>query len=138
MSTILDRLNQTGAAMNTAEFNNQLGFKLKRAAIEAMMAGIGSKEWNSYMSLFANNTEQLNRLTVRGENEDLWLLESRAYMVANSICGADSTTQTSLRVDLLIDESLNANSDYSIVDPPEQGEVVPPGAIVRPFRIPSV
>jgi hypothetical protein len=138
MSTILDRLNQTGTAMNTAEFRDQLGFRLKRAAIEAMMAGIGSKEWNSYMSLFANNTEQLNRLTVRGENEDLWLLESRAYMVANSICGADSTTQTSLRVDLLIDESLNANSDNSIVDPPEQGEVVPPGAIVRPFRIPSV
>lgn len=135
MSTIKDRLKQTGAAMNKAAFNVQLGFKLKQAAIEAMMAGIGSDAWKSYMSLFANNAEQLNRLTVRGENEELWLLESRAYMVANSICGADSTTQTSLRVDALIDDNINVESDDSIVDPVD-GEPVAAGVIVRPFRIP--
>ena len=137
MSTITDRLKQTGAAMKTAEFNDQLGFRLKRAAIEAMMAGIGSKAWTSYMSLFADNTEQLNRLTVRGENEELWLLESRAYMVANSICGADSTTQTSLRVDALINDEIQAESDGMIVDPVD-GEAPGEGVIVRPFRIPKV
>jgi hypothetical protein len=124
--------------MKTAEFRVQLGFKLKQAAIEAMMAGIGSKEWKSYMSLFADNADQLNRLTVRAQNEDLWMLESRAYMVANSICGADSTTQTSLRVDALIDEELGVASDNQIIDPPENGEAIPEGAIVRPFRIPKV
>lgn len=138
MSSIKDRLDQTGAAMKTAEFRVQLGFKLKQAAIEAMMAGIGSPEWKSYMSLFADNTEQLNRLTVRAQNEELWMLESRAYMVANSICGADSTTQTSLRVDALIDDQLAVASDNQIIDPPENGAVIPEGAIVRPFRIPKV
>ena len=138
MSSITDRLIQTGKAMKTDEFRDQLGFELKQAAIEAMMAGIGSKPWTSYMSLFADNTEQLNRLTVRGDNEELWVLESRAYMVANAICGADSTTQTSLRVDALIDDQLAAASDNLIVDPPQNGEVVPQGAIVRPFRIPKV
>ena len=137
MSTILDRLNQTAAAMNDAQFSDQLGFKLKQAAIEAMMAGIGSEKWKSYMSLFADNTEQLNRLTVRAQNEDLWLTESRAYMVANSVCGADSTTQTVLRVDALIDDNLTANSDNKIVDPVD-GQAAPAGAIVRPFRIPTV
>jgi len=123
--------------MKTAAFNVQLGFKLKQAAIEAMMAGIGSDAWDSYMSLFADNTEQLTRLTVRAVNEDLWLLESRAYMVANSICGADSTTQTGLRVDKLIDADLNVDSDNKIVDPVE-GQAVAEGVIVRPFRIPKV
>ena len=137
MSTIKERLDQTGAAMKTAAFNVQLGFKLKQAAIEAMMAGIGSDAWDSYMSLFADNTEQLTRLTVRAVNEDLWLLESRAYMVANSICGADSTTQTGLRVDKLIDADLNVDSDNKIVDPVE-GQAVAEGVIVRPFRIPKV
>jgi hypothetical protein len=123
--------------MRDAQFTAQLGFKLKQAAIEAMMAGIGSDQWKSYMSLFADNTEQLNRLTVRAENEDLWLTESRAYMVANSICGADSTTQTVLRVDALIDDSLTANNNNEIVDPVD-GQAAPAGAIVRPFRIPLV
>ena len=77
------------------------------------------------------------RLTVRAENEDSWLTESRAYMVANSICGADSTTQTVLRVDALVDDTLNANADNTIVDPVD-GQPAPAGAIVRPFRIPQV
>jgi len=137
MSTIKDRLDQTGAAMKTAAFTAQLGFKLKQAAIEAMMNGIKSKEWKSYMSLFADNAEQLTRLTVRAQNEDEWLLESRAYMVANSVCGADSTTQTGLRVDALIDADLNVESDNTIVDPVE-GQAVAEGVIQRPFRIPKV
>lgn len=137
MSTILDRLNQTGAAMKTDEFQVSLGSKLKEAAIEAIMAGIGSTEWKSYMSLFADNADQLTRLTVRAKDEDLLVLESRAYMVANSVCGADSTTQTSLRVAALIDDNLNANSDDSIVDPVD-GQAVANGVIVRPFRIPQV
>jgi hypothetical protein len=138
MSTILGRLKQTGAAMDTDEFRVPLGLKLKKAAIEAIMAGIGSKEWRSYMSLFADNADQLTRLTVRAENEDSLVLESRAYMVANSVCGADSTTQTSLNVNALIDAELVVVSDNQIIDPPENGEAIPDGVTVRPFRIPKV
>lgn len=137
MSTILDRLNQTDAAMNSDKFRDSLGTKLKQAAIEAIMNGINSKEWKSYMSLFADNADQLNRLTVRAEKEDLLVVESRAYMVANSVCGADSTTQTSLRVAALIDDNLDAKADNSIVDPVD-GQAVANGVIVRPFPIPEV
>src|ERR1044072_3468601 len=127
MSTILQRLNQTAVAMKKQEHKAKLGFQLKQASIKAMMAGIGSPEWKSYMSLFADNADQLTRLTVPVAKEDPWLAEARAYIVANSICGADSTTQTSLRVDALIDDNLNPNMDQSIVDPGHpvlNGEIV--------------
>ena len=137
MSTIVNRLEQTGAAMKIAEIRDQLGFELKQAAIDAMMGGIGSPEWKSYMSLFADNADQLTRLTVRADDDQLWLLESRAYMVANAICGADSTTQTRLRVDELIDTDLGIDPDDRIIDPVE-GQQVAEGVIVRPFRIPQV
>lgn len=132
MSSILERLKRTDAAMKNAAVNVQLGFKLKQQAINAMMGGIGSPEWKSYMSLFADNVEQLNRLTVPQDNEDSWLAEARAYIVANAICGADSTTQTSVRVDSDLDDSLSSNSDNSILDN-SNGQ---PGEIVRPFVIP--
>lgn len=134
MSTILQRLTQTGVAMKKQELKEKLGFQLKQASIKAIMAGIGSPEWKSYMSLFADNADQLTRLTVPAANEDSWLPEARAYIVANSVCGADSTTQTFLRVDELIDDNLNPNIDQSIVDP---GLPVLNGEIVRPFSIPE-
>ena len=133
MTTILKRLQKTDAAMQNAAIRDQLGFDLKRAAIKAMMNGIKSDEWISYMSLFAENAEQLNRLTVPQAGEDSWLTESRAYIIANAICGADSTTRTSLRVDDDIDDNINALADETIVDPDQpHGN----GAIVRPFKIP--
>jgi len=135
MSTILQRLKQTGVAMKKPEHKNKLGSQLKQASIKAMMAGIGSDAWEEYMSLFADNADQLTRLTVPKVNEDPLLAEARAYIVANSICGADSTTQTFLRVDALIDEDLKPTSDKSIVDPVD-GKPEANGAVVRPFPIP--
>lgn len=137
MSKILERLKMTDTAMQKEAIRVQLGFDLKRAAIKAMMEGIGSPEWTSYMSLFAENAEQLNRLTVRQPDDDQWKVESRAYIVANAICGADSTTRTSLRVANNIDHNINSLPDGSIVDPVE-GELAPEGKIVRPFKLPEV
>src|SRR5690349_12633683 len=130
MSTILEKLKQTDAAMKNPANTVQLGLRLKQAAIKAMMAGIGSNQWKSYMSLFADNDEQLTRLTVPVENEDPWLPQSRAYIVANAICGADSTTRTSLRVDELIDENLVVNVDDTIRDP-KAGEAVADAAVAN-------
>lgn len=136
MSTILKRLQITDAAMQNAAIRDQLGFELKQAAIKAMMKGIESPEWISYMSLFAENAEQLNRLTVLQPDEDSWLTESRAYMIANAICGADSTTRTSLRVDDDIDDNISNAADNTIVDPDHPNP--PDGAVKRPFKIPQL
>ncbi|HEX5873603.1 MAG TPA: hypothetical protein VFY60_03085 [Pyrinomonadaceae bacterium] len=137
MSTILERLEMTGTAMQNAAIRDKLGNDLKKAAIKAMMNGIDSPEWVSYMSLFAENAEQLNRLTVPQPDEETWQTESRAYIVANSICGADSTTRTRLRVANDIDVGIISTADGSIVDPVD-GQDPPDGAIVRPFSIPQV
>ena len=134
MSTILERLNQTGTAMNNAAFKVQLGMKLKQAAIEALTGGIGSEKWNEYMTLFASNQQQLTRLTVRAEGEDWSVTESRAYIVANAVCGADSTTQTSLRVQGVIDADLEAGGDGTII---ESDQPAGNGALKRPFKIPG-
>lgn len=138
MSTILKRLQKTDVAMENPANRIQLGGKLKRQAIKAMMGGIGSDDWRAYMSLFADNIDQLNRLTVPQQGEDAWLPEARAYMVANAICGADSTTRTSLRVDDDIDDNVAVAVDGKIVDPPPNGEQPPADAeVVRPFLIPE-
>lgn len=136
-NTILKRLQKTDRAMEDPLHRVQLGGKLKRAAIKAIMGGIGSDDWKAYMSLFADNVDQLNRLTVRKPDEDAWLAEARAYMVANAVCGADSTTRTSLRVDDDIDDGVSNAADAKIVDPPPDGEPAPAGAeVIRPFVIP--
>ena len=134
--SILDRLQRTDAAMKNAAVSDQLGLLLKQHAIKAMMAGIGKPDWEKYMSLFAENKEQLIRLTVPKDGEEEWLPESRAYMIANAICGADSTTQTSVRVNgsIAVNPNGDPNSDIPVVDP--NVNPIPPGAIVRPFFIP--
>ena len=119
--------------MKDAAVSDQLGLLLKQHAIKAMMAGIGKPDWTTYMSLFAENEKQLTRLTVPEAGEEAWITESRAYIVANAVCGADSTTQTSLRVDTEIDANV-PNSERLVVDP--DVNPIPDGAIVRPFRIP--
>lgn len=131
--SIVDRLKRTDTAMKNPALTDQLGLLLKGHAIKAMMAGIGNDDWNKYMSLFAENEEQLIRLTVPKPDEEPWLAESRAYIVANAICGADSTTQTSVRVNGDIDANV-PNSSKAVVDP--DVNPVPDGAIVRPFTIP--
>ena len=134
MSKIMDRLEKTMAAMKNAGTSTALGLKLKKAAIEAMMGGRGSKEWKSYMSLFADNEKQLARLTAEiVDGDPSWLPESRAYIIANAICGGDSTTQTGVKVEPDIDKEVTNASDGKIVEP---GEPVPADGIQRPFVIP--
>jgi hypothetical protein len=136
MGTILDNLKNVNKAMKTEGIRETLGLALQQAAIAAMMDGIRTGgAWEKYMSLFADNAEQLTLLTVSTDGEPDYVRTSRAYMVANSICGADSTTQTSLRVNPNIDLGLNAAVDGNIANP---GEDPAAGVTVRPFLIPKV
>lgn len=94
---------------------------LSSAAVSALLKGINSTEWNKYMSLFADNAEQLRLLTVEDEDEPSWFRESRAYIVSNGVCGAGTTGHTKLNV------------------LPEFGEGLPDdpdGTIEKPFPIP--
>jgi len=62
------------------------------------------------------------------------LRESRAYIVANAICGADSTTRTWLGVENQLDDELDEITE-NIIDPVQD----PPANVrLRPFAIPEV
>lgn len=68
-----------------------------KLAIAALLAGIGSPEWSTYMSQFVEDPEsslgvqQLGRLLAPANELDDDLNRRRAYMVSNAICGAAST-----------------------------------------------
>ena len=79
--------------------NKGLGRQLSELAVEALMKGMGSAEWERYMTLFADNPEQLRRLTQADINEPDYFPRSRAYMVANAVCGAGTTGQTGQTVE---------------------------------------
>ncbi len=117
--SIIDNLKKARAAVEADTLNGgNLGFRMRNAAINAIMGGINSAEWKSYMSLFADNAAQLRRLTVPDEQHDPgWLVESRAYIVSNAVCGANTTTQTSQNVRLDIDDGIEEDSDDSVMRP---------------------
>ena len=94
MAKIIERIERVEKTMNDPAKKTGLANLLKNAAIDAIMEGIGSKEWITYMSMFADSKQQLDRLTVPKAGEDTWLRESRAYMVSNPICTINTNTQT--------------------------------------------
>ncbi len=78
-----------------------LGDAIGRAAEAALLKGMtgpdgkATAEWESYMSMFANSAEQLERLTTtKHDGTNTWLPRVRAYIVANGICapGTDAAT----------------------------------------------
>jgi len=93
-----------------------LGKKLGNAAIKAIMKGMDSDEWKSYMALFADNKAQLDRLTVEEAGEDDYLPQFRAYIVSNSVCDAATDTRTGHRVNKDIDKGLENEAEDGTVE----------------------
>jgi hypothetical protein len=94
MASIKENITKVEKAMADPAKKAGLGLVLKNAAVEAIMKGIGSNEWITYMAMFADNQEQLDRLTVVTPNDKPWLKEARAYIVSNSVCAPSTNTQT--------------------------------------------
>ena len=61
-------------------------------AIAALTAGVGSSDWNNYMSHFAGlDPDQLRRLTAQdGTLGNADVKKRRAYLISNGICGMQS------------------------------------------------
>ena len=80
---------------------SDLALALSTLAVKAITKGPGSQEWKDYMSLFADNDEQLRLLTEpklgEGEGEakeEFYLTKARAYLVSNAVCAAGTNTAT--------------------------------------------
>jgi hypothetical protein len=127
MAKIMDNLEKAHVAVVIDTFKGgNLGVRIAALAIRAVNGGLKSQDWKNYMSLFADNEEQLNLLTTDQVPADKpWLERSRAYMVSNAVCDAATTTETGFRVDTDIDTGIAEAHEAAI-------------AALRPFQIPDV
>jgi hypothetical protein len=124
--SILKNLQKVNAAVVLDNVNGNpptLGKQIGNAAVAAITGGIASPAWKDYMSIFADNAEQLERLTVQKQGEADYLPQLRAYIVSNAVCDATTTTATANRVSNTIDVGLGEAAD---------------GTVVKPFPIPGV
>ncbi len=91
-----------------------LGETLRKKSVEAIKSGEGSREWEEYMSLFAQDDKQLARLMPMDETKDVYEMDvARTYLVGNGTCGAATTGFHLIQgVDDKLDENLaEDNSD---------------------------
>jgi hypothetical protein len=76
----------------------KLGRKVGDAAEAAIIGGITSDAWKSYMSLFADSADQLKRLTTNEldatADDKIYLPRLRAYIVANGVCAPGTEAAT--------------------------------------------
>ena len=89
-------------ALKGATMQNQCGL--------AILNGIKSPEWKTYMCNFASNPDQLKRLI--GEDaafmQTTWGPHSLAYLAANSTCGTGTTVNTKANMPDLMIQALDA------------------------------
>ena len=71
-----------------------LALALSKLAVQAITRGPGSDDWRQYMTLFADNQEQLALLTTPQEGEEFYVTKARAYLVSNAVCAAGTNTAT--------------------------------------------
>jgi len=103
--SIFKNLKKVHAAV-TADLVNDaptLSALINAAAVKAIMGGKDSDEFKSYMAIFADNPEQLERLTVPKDGEPAYIAQMRAYIVANAICDAGTNAHTGNKVTSQID-----------------------------------
>ena len=83
---------------------------LSDLAVDAIVKGAGSAEWEIYMKKIvgANAPRQLARLTFKepGTQNDPWLKRNATYIVSNAVCGPGTRTQTKAKVEANIDNNL--------------------------------
>lgn len=90
----------------------------KIAAIKATLGGKDSADWASYMRIFADNEQQLNRLLAKDDhaNEE-WFPETTAYLVGGAICTAETAAALPGRVNDNIDIDLDGTPDPTFLKP---------------------
>jgi hypothetical protein len=127
---IYEKLQRIGTIVTDDRDNGSppglIGKQLSNAAVEAITNGIKSEQWKTYMSLFADNAGQLERLTVPQPDEPTYLPLLRAYIVSNAVCDIGTTTNTINKIE---------NDDIDAGLSPAPDEAV---AALRPFDIPGL
>lgn len=121
---ITDNLKKVNVAVVLDTFHGgTLGIRVGQLAIKALTQGINSTDWENYMRLFADNQEQLDRLIKESPEDEDWLIQSRAYIVSNAICDAQTKTNTIQNVQPLIDEDVAVAATPGFEKPINIGDI---------------
>jgi hypothetical protein len=122
---IIDNLKKVAAAVALDDTKGgNFGTLVQNAAIDAITNGLDSNAARDYMSLFADNADQLRRLTTPEATDLNWFRESRAYIMGNGVCGTITGTRTHLNVRPELDADLPSTD--------------PDGTVNKPFPIPQL
>jgi hypothetical protein len=97
--------------------NSTLIADLRKAATEAILSGHENSEaWDSYMTIFADNPEQLQRLKLADAFQDVdYVRKSTAYLAGGSICTSETMAHLAARIDEKIDNDLNDAPDEEFI-----------------------
>ena len=129
--TIYKNLQKVHVAVMLDTLNNPtptLGMQVMLLAQAAIEGGIASDAWKDYMSLFADNAQQLARLRgLDGSNAKDYQRQFRAYIAANAMCDASTDTKTGARVDTRIDELITDDQPDGTIDRPQTTPPIPFG-----------
>lgn len=105
--TILDKI-KNKIEEEAADPTGQVADRLQDEAIEALLFGLGTDAWTTYMNNFADSPEQLKRLTAKDATAtDPYMRKALAYLVSNAVCGVTTITRLKDRLeDGLLDQGL--------------------------------
>ena len=105
--TILDKINNK-IAEEEADSTGRVADKLQDEAVEAILWGIGTPQWETYMKNFADTPAQLARLTGNdATKDDPYMRKAIVYLVSNAVCGGVTVTRLKQRLeDGLLDQGL--------------------------------
>jgi hypothetical protein len=89
--SILDNILKKREELLKRDPTGQIAALLQEQSLAAILGGVKSKEWETYMMNFIEpgNTKQLARLTAKDETaNDPYMRKAIAYLVSNAGCGA--------------------------------------------------
>lgn len=107
---ILDRVNLVSRIVKDDHDHEEgkIGVNLRDAAIKAIRGGIDSPDWPDYMTIFADNEEQLKRLSGKEDSNTFpWANQMSAYLVSSGMCGGLTPGRLSEFLDERIDQGVS-------------------------------
>jgi hypothetical protein len=127
---IMDKIKKWSEFVSTPEGVAHAA-RIQREAVEAVLKGIGTPEWERYMRNFHSNSQQLQRLTGQDEKfmQSTWGPLILAYIAGDALCGGGTTVTTGRNMGDKLKAHLE--SGLSTITSPEEINPIPPD--LEPF-----
>ncbi len=122
---IMEKINKWSELVSTPQGAHHAA-RIQEEAVEAVLNGLGSKEWDMYMRNFNSNAEQLQRLT--GQDAAFmgttWGPLILAYIAGDALCGGGTTITTGRNMGNKLKAHLE--NGLSTITNPAKSNPIPP------------